>query len=59
MIHVKLYIAQADPWLHEFPNLECLRLSRVEYQMTDCIYKWMGWKMLHVLLEETHCRKLI
>lgn len=59
MILVKCYIAQVDLWLHEFPNLECLQLSRIEHQMTGCIYEGIGWKMLHVLLEEIHSRKLI
>lgn len=59
MILVKHYIAQTDPWLYEFPNLECLQLSRAEHQMTGNVYEEMGWKFLHVLLEEIRCRKPI
>lgn len=59
MILVIHYIAQTDLCLYEFPNLECLQLSRVEHQMTGSIYEEMGWKLLCVLLEEICCRKLI
>lgn len=59
MILVKHYIEQTDLWVSEFPNLECLQLSRVEHQMTGSIYEEMGEKLLHVLLEEICCTKLI